>query len=195
MGEAGYTEREGSAAALVGHAIPVGSSSAMYAGEHVEQSRFESGPQSPPPDLDGLRGRSSAVEQHAPTVLAGGSIPSARATQAATVVAASVQLYASSVPLTEAEMIAVLSASGWPTELHSQALAVSWCESKWSPGAVGDGGNSMGLFQLNWLWFGYAGEDSSQWADPYVNARVAWATYNYDLNRGQRPWQQWTCKP
>ncbi len=98
--------------------------------------------------------------------------------------------------LTEPEAIAVLEAAGWPTELIPQALAVAWCESKWSPGAVGDSGRSMGLFQVNLAtWFPYAGEDPSQWSDPLVNARVAWATYNYDLSRGYAPWKQWSCKP
>lgn len=97
--------------------------------------------------------------------------------------------------LTREEAIAVLEAAGWPTELHEQALAVIRCESNFRPGAIGDGGNSVGMFQLAWLWFGYAGEDASLWSDPVVNARTAYATYRYDLGRGQAPWQQWTCKP
>lgn len=97
--------------------------------------------------------------------------------------------------LTEAEARAVLTVAGWPAELHEQALAVSWCESKWSPHAVGDGGNSLGWFQLNVAtWFGYAGEDPALWADPVVNARVAWATYQYDLSRGYQAWAQWSCR-
>ena len=98
--------------------------------------------------------------------------------------------------LTEAEMIAVLTEAGWPAELHAVALAVSWCESRWSPYAVGDGGRSLGLFQLNQAtWFPYAGENPELWDDPLVNARTAWATYNYDLGRGYVPWKQWSCKP
>lgn len=97
--------------------------------------------------------------------------------------------------LSEGEMRAVLTEAGWPVELHDQALAVSWCESKWSS-AVGDGGNSLGIFQLNKdTWFTYAGEDPEMWADPLVNARVAWATYQYDIGRGYMPWKQWSCKP
>lgn len=97
--------------------------------------------------------------------------------------------------LTEADMRAILTATGWPVELHDQALSVSWCESKWSS-AVGDGGNSLGIFQVNKdTWFTYAGEDPEQWADPLVNARVAWATYQYDIGRGYVPWKQWSCKP
>lgn len=98
--------------------------------------------------------------------------------------------------LTEAEVRAVLTEAGWPAELHDAALAVAWCESRWSPYAVGDGGNSLGLFQLNVAtWFRYAGEDPALWAEPLVNARTAWATYNYDLGRGYEPWKQWSCKP
>lgn len=98
--------------------------------------------------------------------------------------------------LTEADMRAILTATGWPVELHDQALTIAWCESRYRPGAVGDGGNSLGLFQLNKdTWFTYAGEDPEQWADPLVNARVAWATYQYDIGRGYVPWKQWSCKP
>jgi len=88
----------------------------------------------------------------------------------------------------------VLYSSGWPEELLSQALAVSYCESKWSPGASGDSGRSLGLFQLNIAtWFPYAGEDPALWADPLVNARVALKTYGYDIARGYEPWRQWSC--
>lgn len=44
-------------------------------------------------------------------------------------------------------------------------------------------------------WFPFAGEAPEMWADPMVNARVAWATYNYDISRGYVPWKQWSCKP
>ena len=98
--------------------------------------------------------------------------------------------------LSEGEMRDVLAAAGWPAELHDAALRVAWCESKYSPGARGDHGASVGLFQLNLAtWFRYAGEDPAQWDDPVVNARVAWATYNYDVGRGSPPWKQWSCKP
>ena len=92
-------------------------------------------------------------------------------------------------------MRALLSATGWPEELHGEALAVSYCESKFSPEAKGDSGQSLGLFQLNVLWFSYAGEDSAKWTDPAVNARTALATYRYDIAKGQAPWMQWGCKP
>jgi hypothetical protein len=98
--------------------------------------------------------------------------------------------------LSHDELQAVLVAAGWPAELLAAATKVAWCESKWSPGALGDGGRSVGLFQLNLrTWFPYAGVDPALWNDPVVNARVALHTYNYDLARGQAAWNQWTCKP
>lgn len=75
--------------------------------------------------------------------------------------------------LTEAEMDALLEVTGWPVEWRAEALAVAWCESRWSPLAVGDGSNSLGLFQLWRGWWPAAGEHLDLWADPLVNARVA----------------------
>lgn len=96
--------------------------------------------------------------------------------------------------LTEAEMLAVLREAGWPTELHSQALAVAWCESKWSPYAMGDGGVSLGLFQMGiarpgWNgWFRYFGVDESLAYDPVTNATVARLAY------AQSGWGPWSCR-
>lgn len=70
-------------------------------------------------------------------------------------------------------MRAVLTEAGWPVEWHDDALAVAWCESKWTPYAVGDGGNSLGLMQLWRGWFEPAGYSVGQAFDPLVNARVA----------------------
>ena len=112
----------------------------------------------------------------------------------AVVEAASVRVRALGGTLTTEEAIAVLKVAGWPDALIPQALAVAWCESKWSPYALGDSGRSAGWFQLNIAtWFQYAGEDAEHWADPVTNARVALATYRYDIGRGYRPWTQWSC--
>ena len=114
--------------------------------------------------------------------------PTPSPVQAATVRAAS-----QGGSLTEAEMVAVLYSAGWPEELHSQALAVSYCESRWSPYAVGDGGRSLGLFQMQWSgagwqgWFRPAGEDEAQAHDPVVNARTAWWAYQ------RSGWAPWSC--
>ncbi|QFG02175.1 lytic transglycosylase domain-containing protein [Tepidiforma bonchosmolovskayae] len=75
--------------------------------------------------------------------------------------------------LTEAQMREVLRLAGWPAELVDEALAVSWCESRWSPGAVGDGGSSLGLFQLWGGWFAAVGLPLERWDDPVVNATAA----------------------
>lgn len=75
--------------------------------------------------------------------------------------------------LTEADMRAILTATGWPVELHDQALTIAWCESKYSPGAVGDGGNSLGLWQIWYGWFAPAGYSVEQAYDPVTNSRVA----------------------
>lgn len=75
--------------------------------------------------------------------------------------------------LSEAEMRAVLTEAGWPEELLAEALTVAYCESRYRPGAVGDGGNSLGLFQLWYGWARPAGYEPDHLYDPVVNARVA----------------------
>lgn len=53
------------------------------------------------------------------------------------------------VQLNETQMRAVLWQAGWPPEWHDEALAIAWCESRWQPGATGDGGAAHGLFQVH----------------------------------------------
>ncbi len=96
---------------------------------------------------------------------------------------------------TGTEMVSVLIVAGWPHELLEDAMRVAWCESRWSPYARGDGGNSVGIFQLHNGWFGYAGEDPANWGSAEVNARVAYSVYRYDISRGYTEWKQWSCKP
>ena len=83
--------------------------------------------------------------------------------------AATVRVASQGGQLTEAEMRALLAEAGAPAEWVPDMLTIAWCESHYSPGAVGDSGNSLGLFQL---WSGWArpGEDLF---DPLTNARVA----------------------
>ena len=83
--------------------------------------------------------------------------------------AATVRVASHGGQLTEAEMRALLAEAGAPAEWVPDMLTIAWCESHYSPGAVGDSGNSLGLFQL---WSGWArpGEDLF---DPLTNARVA----------------------
>ena len=69
------------------------------------------------------------------------------------------------------------------------ACAVAWCESRWNPGAVGDYGASLGLFQVQPRWHQWRvpGEDLM---DLTVNVRAAWL-----ISSGGRDWSAWTCKP
>lgn len=97
--------------------------------------------------------------------------------------------------LDRAELDAVLEVAGWPPELRQQAAEVAWCESRWSPYAVGDRGNSLGLFQLWSGWFSWAGVGVENWNDVVSNAQVALAVARRDIARGRSPWAQWSCKP
>jgi hypothetical protein len=95
--------------------------------------------------------------------------------------------------LTSDELTAVLHLAGWPDSLIPEAMSVSWCESHWSPYAVGDGGNSLGLFQLWTGWFPAFHEDLSAWYDPLVNARVA--RYVYERRGRWGGGGGWSCAP
>lgn len=75
--------------------------------------------------------------------------------------------------LTEAEMRAVLAEAGAPETWINPMLSIAYCESRHRPFAVGDGGNSLGLFQLWTGWFPAAGYSVADAFDPVVNARVA----------------------
>jgi hypothetical protein len=89
--------------------------------------------------------------------------------------------------LTRQEMEAVLAEAGWSGAALEEALAVAWCESRWSPQA--QHGEIYGLFQLWSGWFPWAGEDLERWMEPVTNARVALHLYQRD------GWKQWQCKP
>src|SRR5690606_9717131 len=78
--------------------------------------------------------------------------------------------------------------AGWPESTLDAVVAVAWCESRHTPGATN--GIAYGLMQVVPLWFSYAGIPFSQWTDPVANLRVAYAAYNYDLNRGYAAWTQ-----
>lgn len=70
--------------------------------------------------------------------------------------------------LTAGEMLLLLAWTGWPLEWWEEAGVIGWCESQWSPAAVGDGGQSLGLMQL-WVGWFTVGEDPF---DPVTNLRV-----------------------
>lgn len=93
--------------------------------------------------------------------------------------------------------------AGVPVEWREPLAQISWCESRWRPGAVGDGGASLGLHQINWeTWFPYSlrlglveESDSRRWSDPVTNTKVALGVVRYDDWRGYPRWKQWTCQP
>ena len=91
--------------------------------------------------------------------------------------------------LSEEQMRATLAAAGWPEWLVPQALAVTWCESRYGPGSLNPSGPYYGLFQLAAFWFPYFGESLDAWSDPIVNARVAYGIYQRD------GWGPWGCAP
>lgn len=76
-------------------------------------------------------------------------------------------------PLSDDEMDAVLTAAGVPVEWWEDFRAIAWCESSWRRDAVGDGGMSLGIWQLWRGWFPRADLDITHWADPVTNARTA----------------------
>jgi len=89
--------------------------------------------------------------------------------------------------LTREQLDEVLRRAGWPEEELENARAVAWCESRWRPHAVGDGGDSLGLFQLWGGWFRWAGVPIESWGDPVVNAAVALRVWQ------QHGWEEWAC--
>jgi soluble lytic murein transglycosylase-like protein len=72
---------------------------------------------------------------------------------------------------------------------YREMRAVSWCESRWDPAAVGDG--SRGLFQFLWsTWF------STPYKTRYIysawwNALAAGWLWRHDGGS----WREWTCQP
>jgi hypothetical protein len=77
----------------------------------------------------------------------------------------------------------LLVAAGAPAEWIADLTAIAQCESgrqergtgRWyvRAGAVGDGGNSLGMWQLWHGWYAAAGESLGGWRDPATSARVA----------------------
>ena len=71
------------------------------------------------------------------------------------------------------EVRGILSRASVPSEWWPEFEAIAWCESRWRSDAVGDGGSSVGMWQMWRGWFSQAGIDGEAWADPVSNARVA----------------------
>lgn len=73
---------------------------------------------------------------------------------------------------------------------HAPAdCAVAWCESHWRSDAVGDGGASLGMFQIQPRWHQWRVPDEDL-LDPSVNTRAAWL-----ISSGGTDWSAWTCQP
>lgn len=110
--------------------------------------------------------------------------------------------------LTRDDLEAVFDCAEVPVEWRDGLASVARCESKWSPGALGDSGAAKGLWQIHWYpegsWQGWslyliaAGvleeADYDAWANPVVNARAATGIVRYSVSRGQQAHQQWTCR-
>jgi hypothetical protein len=102
------------------------------------------------------------------------------------------------IQLSEYEARHVLSAAGWDQDLHDQAISVIKCESSLMPRKIGDSGNSLGLFQIQWEpsswvgWKSYPGmieQRHKNILQPIANAQAAFVIYK---NFG---WNPWTCQP
>ena len=87
-----------------------------------------------------------------------------------------------SAQLSEAQMVDLLRQAGFDEYTWPAALAVSWCESRWSPNATG-GASEKGLFQIHPIHF-----DSTY--DPLGNAVAA-----YRISSGGYDWTSWSCRP
>ena len=81
----------------------------------------------------------------------------------------------------------------FPAEWVDEALAVSWCESRWNPSAKNRSSSASGLFQfLRSTWQRY-GEGSV--FDPVANVRAAAAMTQRYEELGHWRWAGWSCQP
>jgi hypothetical protein len=76
------------------------------------------------------------------------------------------------IQLSEEQIRSVLVQVGTPAEWIEPFIKIGWCESRFSPEAIGDNGNSFGWLQLWNGWFPAAGFLPGQYKDPFVTARV-----------------------
>lgn len=84
----------------------------------------------------------------------------------------------------------LLTAAGWPAELHGQAQAVIACESGGNANAVSPT-DDWGLFQIHApAWSGFFGVEASAFLDPAFNARSALTIYQRSGG-----WGPWACRP
>ncbi|MGK2898580.1 MAG: hypothetical protein ACSLE9_07815 [Burkholderiaceae bacterium] len=101
----------------------------------------------------------------------------------------------------EKAVLFALEAAGVPAALWSEFLTVGWCEGRWDPTAYNPGvqvglvwvGPFYGVWQAEKLWWDLAGEPISE--DVNAQARVMWATYQYNLQRSGYGWAAHHCQP
>lgn len=97
--------------------------------------------------------------------------------------------------LTEGEMGIAMEMADVPQEWQRDFLALAWCESRYQPGAIGDGGASLGLLQIQpyaggrHLWrleaLGYE-PDPELLLDPIINLEVG--VHIRETNGNFRAW-------
>ena len=71
------------------------------------------------------------------------------------------------------------------------ALRVAYCESRWTPSAVG--GPNVGVFQINFVHH-LPGESWAAFVRRYSDVRTNVA-FAFRLSRAGTDWSAWTCKP
>ena len=75
--------------------------------------------------------------------------------------------------LTESALRGVLAEAGAPADWVEPLLAIAWCESRYSPYAIGDSGNSLGIWQLWRGWAAPMGYTPDDLHDPLKAAKTA----------------------
>lgn len=73
------------------------------------------------------------------------------------------------------------------------ACKIAFCESGYNPGAIGDSGASLGLFQIQPRWHQHRADslfgEGASLLDMEVNVRTA-----YVISSGGTDWSQWSCR-
>jgi hypothetical protein len=108
-------------------------------------------------------------------------------------------------PLSRDEMLSVLVTAGWPEEWLGEALSVA-CgfdnprypsgESGCHPGLRGDGGRSLGLFQIQpRYWSERCGAGEAELLLPLPNAACALIIVRDNEKAGRPRWTYWSIRP
>jgi hypothetical protein len=86
------------------------------------------------------------------------------------------------VPRDKNYIISIIQKYDWPVE---EALLIAKCESNIRAEAIGDSGNSIGVFQINKVHFWRASRQGL--LKPEVNVRIAYKIWS------EQGWYPWTC--